>query len=1019
MNTCLLLAVCAICSLAASAQNPAFDWSRDGVLVRLQHRLTGERFVVPNGAEPTVGARVARDKVLAASETVQVTQHVSTEGNDLVVRQEATVKMPPLVGVSWGVAELAEGVEVLVPGHSGLRFGPDAPDGEHRFTWPMSWEAQFVLLQGKRGGFLVMSDDTTMQFKELVVRRRAGRMTLTFETQVPAPFANVREVKSVTWRLKPYRGSWLEGSRLYREWAEKAFDITAARATQPKWARDIRAVVIVPMEMELLDELARRLKPEQTLLYVPNWRHDGYDRNYPDYTADAKFGPWNERAHALGFRVMPHVNYFGCDPLHPLYEKFKPQHMRDRFTNEPLWWLWDRAQPVIKFAYINPASRAWRELFVGRMKELCAKHHADALHLDQTLCIFNDNNGLMDGMNCAQGILALHRELRAALSDVAISGEGLNEVAYRYEEFAQRHLYGLNHADGTWNDRRIAMAHPISSALLTPHTAIYGYLGMSNPASGPLYQAWRRGYDHFGVIPTLAHTSSRQIRGSADLLAPFFKEAQFFQRTRALPDFSAPWPKDALMVYRLADGERAALRRENGAVLVDENKREVYRRIEGAGEARVPGTVAGWLAYDEKRLFGLDPSQSYTHLQQPRDLNAFHIAALPEGAVVRRASINDAMATISLDVCDSEVARLWDFKGRVAVGVRLKDGIERRSESQTLQDESSGHVAMESDGIFVHPPWRGAGLPGATFIEYRLRLPDRPVIRFVANVGLRKIAGKSDGVTFRVEARSGKQQLAAEAHAATSLAPLTLDLSPLRGREIVLRLEANPGPKGNASFDQAQILRPRVVAESHEPRKVIVHSPRQPRVALGADGELKLEPAGKNRYAVSTALPGSFCLLFAEPHTAKFPLDLRTAPHTAALVAEDGTESMPQSFMRPAPSNAVVGGAKKPALHTHPPPNGRLVVDYLLRLPATPARLETFAGIRDGSNSHGVGFIVQINGREACSAQLRPGAWKPLTADLARYAGQTVVLSIITDAMGDFSFDWAVWGEPRIVAKEP
>ena len=1016
----LILVVLAFYTVAV-AQDSASDGLRDGVLVRLQNRLTGETFVASNGAVPVAGVRVARDKVLATGEAVQVRQQVLTEGNDLVIHQEAAVRTPPLVGVSWGIAELAEGVEVLVPGHSGLRLGTGAPDGEHRFTWPMSWEAQFVLLQGKRGGFLVMSDDTTMQFKELVVRRRGGRMTLTFETQAPAPFASVREMKSVTWRLRPYRGSWLEGARLYREWAEKAFDIATARATQPKWARDIRAVVIVPMEMELLDELAGRLNPEQTLLYVPNWRRDGYDRNYPDYTADAKFGPWNERAHALGFRVMPHVNYFGCDPLHPLYGKFKAQHMRQAFTHEPLWWLWDRTDPVIKFAYINPAHRAWRELFVGRMKEFCSKYRVDALHLDQTLCIFNDDNGLMDGVNCAQGILALHRELRAALPDVAISGEGLNEVTYRYEEFAQRHLHGLNHADGTWSDRLIAMAHPVSSSLLTPHTAIYGYLGMVNPASGPLYQAWRRGYDHFGVLPTLVRTSTAQLRQPGDLLAPFFKEAQFFQRTRALPDFTPPWPKNALMVYRLADGHRAELRRESGAVLVDGNKNEIYRRIEGVNEARVSGTIAGWMAYDEERLFGLDPSQSYTHLQRPRDLDAFHIAALPEGMIVRRASINDAMATVSLDVCDSEVARLWDFNGRVAVGVRLQDGAGRRSEGTALQDESGGHVAMETDGIFIHPPWRGAGLPGATFVEYRLRLPNQPVVRFMAGVGLRRdVVGKSDGVTFRVEACAGEQRLAAEKHNVTvEPAPLTLDLSPLSGRDIILRLEADPGPKGNANFDQAQFFRPRVVAESHEPRRVVVCSPRQPRAALGPEGELKMVLASGNRYAVSLPLPGSFCLLFAEPYAASLPLDLRSAPHTAALVAEDGTERAPHDFMSPSPGDASVGGVKKPALHAHPPPNGQLVVDYLLRLPPTPARLETAAGIRDGSKSHGVGFRVKVNGRELWSADLMPGSWKPVEVDLARYAGQTIVLSLVTDALGDFSFDWAAWGDPRIVAKGP
>ena len=51
------------------------------------------------------------------------------------------------------------------------------------------------------------------------------------------------------------------------------------------------------------------------------------------------------------------------------------------------WWLWTRATPEIKFAYINPACRAWRDLFTDRMARLCQTYAVDALHLDQTLCI--------------------------------------------------------------------------------------------------------------------------------------------------------------------------------------------------------------------------------------------------------------------------------------------------------------------------------------------------------------------------------------------------------------------------------------------------------------------------------------------------------------------------------------------------------------------------------------------------------------------------------------------------------
>jgi hypothetical protein len=33
---------------------------------------------------------------------------------------------------------------------------------------------------------------------------------------------------------------------------------------------------------------------------------------------------------------------------------------------------------------------------------------------------------------------------------------------------------------------------------------------------------------------------------------------------------------------------------------------------------------------------------------------------------------------------------------------------------------------------------------------------------------------------------------------------------------------------------------------------------------------------------------------------------------------------------------------------------------------------------------------------------------------LSQYAGQTVVLTLITDALGDYICDWAHWGEPRL-----
>ena len=68
---------------------------------------------------------------------------------------------------------------------------------------------------------------------------------------------------------------------------------------------------------------------------------------------------------------MLHVNYFGVDPLHALYKRFEPYQVRDAWgTHEKQWWVWPPEKPDIRFAYINPACKAWRECFVAAMVQL-------------------------------------------------------------------------------------------------------------------------------------------------------------------------------------------------------------------------------------------------------------------------------------------------------------------------------------------------------------------------------------------------------------------------------------------------------------------------------------------------------------------------------------------------------------------------------------------------------------------------------------------------------------------------
>ena len=113
----------------------------------------------------------------------------------------------------------------------------------------------------------------------------------------------------------------------------------------------------------------------------------------------------------------------------------------------------------------------------------------------------NDANGVIEGLNSAQGNIRLHTELTEAMPQVVFGGEGLHEVTFFRESFAQRLVYSLD-----------IKPHPISTFLFSPYTLLYGHLGLPNPDIGPeLYQEYLHLYENWGVLPTLRLWSAEQL----------------------------------------------------------------------------------------------------------------------------------------------------------------------------------------------------------------------------------------------------------------------------------------------------------------------------------------------------------------------------------------------------------------------------------------------------------------------------------------------------------------------------
>ena len=113
-------------------------------------------------------------------------------------------------------------------------------------------------------------------------------------------------------------------------------------------------------------------------------------------------------------------------------------------------------------------------------------------------------------------------------------------------------------------------------------------------------------------------------------------------------------------------------------------------------------------------------------------------------------------------------------------------------------------------------------------------------------------------------------------------------------------------------------------------------------------------------------------------------------------------------------------GVIRPAIWQHPPVKGEAVLEYQVMAPmdVDVLKMKFAAGVRDGallSNDNQVAFRIRVNGRLLWTHLKDEATWDDFTIDLPSLAGQPMVIQLITDALGNSRWNWAVWGEPQVV----
>ena len=452
--------------------------------------------------------------------------HLDAATGDLCVRPSGHGDRRGLRSVRWNVP-IAQEAGLVLPCHNGMEIVASrdhAPAA--RSEWPSHWQAQLVIAERDGASMMIHSEDTHYKYKALsFTRDEQAQATLGFESEQVAPLWENRGAGGVEWRINTYAGDWHAPADRYRDWMERTYSLKAKRDERPDWVEDISlAVSWASSNPMLLDSLAKVHPPEQTLIHLDQWRTSRYDVNYPEYLPTDETKAYLAKANSMGFKVMPHFNYFGLCKGHPLYDRIKDWHVRDVVKNDPQGWFFpiDGGDEYYRMAYIHAGLATWRRELIDNVVPACDQLNAPAAFLDETYLTWNCDQGIVESLTMVEGLAQLQEEFACIRPKLVLAGDRygvsfyhydrLHEIAFQREAFAQTHPMGW----GNMQPKHAEAAHPICSYLWSPHTRLIGYIELE-PWHGNIEVSIAI-HRKTGVLPTFV--ARERSAAEPDLLDP-------------------------------------------------------------------------------------------------------------------------------------------------------------------------------------------------------------------------------------------------------------------------------------------------------------------------------------------------------------------------------------------------------------------------------------------------------------------------------------------------------------------
>lgn len=380
------------------------------------------------------------------------------ENGDLLIEPSAYSSRPGVLACRWCISGLKSTLDLVAPLFQGTKLKLDDPLIKNsRWIWPSSWEAGFVIFQSAGGGFWVHTRDNRYRFKALQTGTGDDPFNVGFDSEAYGPVDNNLSAGGLCWRLNTYRGDWRVPAEIYRKWYWDAYKLEAEERIRQPWMYNVKlGISWCPGNPDILDALAKKIRPERVLMHFSNWRTDRYDENYPTFIASDSARVFIKKCQEMGFHVMPHFNTIDMDPSHPAYTLLRDFTYRHVQTKELQGWSWYRSRGIgvpesnlnrlnnrdkKVMVKIHPGLSMWRSILGENILKAVNDLSLETVFVDVALCIWNIQNCLVESMPPTEGMHKLIKQVSQLGKGLVVGGEGLNEITAQGLSFGQVHLF--------------------------------------------------------------------------------------------------------------------------------------------------------------------------------------------------------------------------------------------------------------------------------------------------------------------------------------------------------------------------------------------------------------------------------------------------------------------------------------------------------------------------------------------------------------------------------------------------